>query len=193
MTTTTKLLAINEILSLVGINTVADLTDPARQDVLQALQTFDEVLRQLATTRNYFNRYAKITLTPDINKEILITSDIYDVELSDSNIQVVIKNGKLYNLSDNTYLFDNSEEADVSYYLDIDSIPEVVKRYVLTTTARKLYFKLFGPSTHLQVLVEEEKMAYSTFQRWELESADLNMISHVDRRRIWQFSRKGGF
>lgn len=192
MTTTTKLLAINEILSLVGINTVADLTEPLRQDVLQALQTFDEVLRQLATTRNYFNRYEKITLTPDVNKEIIITSDIYDVELRDSNIQAVIRDGKLYNLSDNTYTFESTVEADVSYYLDIDNIPEVVKRYVLSTAARKLYFKLFGPSAHLQVLAEEERMAYSTFQRWELESADLNMINHVDRKRIWQFSRKGG-
>ena len=133
----------------------------------------------------------KVTLTPDINDDIIITSDIYDVELRDSSKQVIVKNGKLYNLTDNTFSFTSTEEADITYYLAIEDLPEVVKRYVLSSAARKLYLKLFGPSVHLQVLAEEEKMAYNTLQRSEMESADLNMVNHFDRKTIWQFSRRG--
>ena len=188
----TTLDAINEILSMVGVATIADLSDPQRQDALQAQQTLDEVLHQVATTRNYYNRYEKVTLTPDASNEIIIADEVFDVELYNDVRQVVVKDGKLYDLTNKTYEFTQSVEADITYYLEFEDLPEVIKRYIVQSTARKLYLKLFGPSTHLQVLASEEKMAYDTMQRWELESLDANMVYHSDRLRVWSSPRRTG-
>jgi len=189
----TELAVINEALAMCGIATVADLVSPTRQDVIKAQETLTEVLHMIATTRNYYNRYEKITLTPNVSDEIDIADDVFDVELRDDSRQVIVKNAKLYDLTNNTFTFtDSSVEADVTYHLGLDDLPEVIKRYVTYALARKLYLKLFGPSPHLQVLAAEEKMAYDTMQRWELESMDANMINHVDRRRIWDSPRRAG-
>ena len=188
----TTLDAINEVLTMVGVAAVADLSDPQRQDALAAQQTLNEVLHQVATTRQYFNRYEKVTLTPDTSNEIIIADEVFDVELYNDSRQVIIKNGKLYELTNKTYEFTSDVEADVTYYLEITDMPEVIKRYIIQATARKLYLKLFGPSAHLQILAAEEKMAYDTMQRWELESSDANMLNHADRLRVWAIPRRVG-
>jgi hypothetical protein len=188
----TELDSVNEVLSLVGLGQIADLTAPLRQDALQASSTLSEGLMEIATTRNYYNRYEDITLTRDTDDKIPIAANVYDVELRNSNKQVVIKNDLLYNLTDNTFVFPSNPKADITYYLQFVELPEVVKRYLTMKTARKLYLKLFGVSPHLQALAMEEKMAYDVWQRWEDESGDLNMFGHADVHNIWYGSRQGG-
>jgi|TARA_R100001530_G_scaffold64158_1_gene46122 hypothetical protein len=188
----TELDAVNEVLSLVGIGEIADLTAPLRQDALQASATLSQGLMEIATTRNYYNRYEDITLTRDTDNKIPIAANVYDVELRNSNKQVVIKNNFLYNLTDNTFVFDSSLKADITYYLQFVELPEVVKRYLTMKTARKLYLKLFGVSPHLQALAMEEKMAYDVWQRYEDESGDLNILNHFDVHNIWYGARQGG-
>ena len=188
-----KLDVINEVLTMIGVAEVEDLVAVTRQDVLAASGTLDQTLHQIATTRNYYNRYEKVELTPNVSDEIDIADDVFDVELRDDDRQVIIKNAKLYDLTNNTYTFtDETVEADITYYLALEDLPEVVKRYVVMATARKLYLKLFGPSAHLQVLAAEEKMAYDTMQRWEFESMDANMLNHYDRLRVWASPRRIG-
>tara|TARA_R110000751_G_scaffold104383_1_gene199853 strand:+ start:68 stop:667 length:600 start_codon:yes stop_codon:yes gene_type:complete len=188
----TELDSVNEVLSLVGLGQIADLTAPLRQDALQASSTLSEGLMEIATTRNYYNRYEDITLTRDIDNKIPIPEDVYDVELRNSNKQVVIRDNFLYNLTDNTYVFSSNPKADITYYLQFVELPEVVKRYLTMKTARKLYLKLFGVSPHLQALAVEERMAYDTWQRWEDESGDLNLFNHGDVHNIWYSTRQGG-
>ena len=193
----TKLDAINEALSLVGVAEVADLSDPQRQDALKAQSTFDEVLHQVGTVYQHYNQYEEIEFTPDSNNQIVIPDEVFDVELYQNTDEVVIKrnsdgNLRLFNQTENTFEFTGTTKATVTYYLEFEDLPEVVKRYVTQATARKLYLKLFGPSPHLQVLQAEEKMAYDTMQRWEVDSTDANMLAHPDRLRVWSAPRRTG-
>jgi len=193
----TKLDAINEALSLVGIAEVADLSDPQRQDALKAQTTFDEVLHQVGTVNQFYNRYEEVELVPDSSNQIVIADDVFDVELYDSTDKVIPKrnadgNMRLYNKTKQTFEFTGNTKVYITYHLEFEDLPEVVKRYVIMVTARKLYLKLFGPSPHLQVLQAEEKMAYDTMQRWELDSTDANMLAHPDRLRVWSAPRRTG-
>ena len=199
MSRTLRIDAINEILTSVGINTVASLDDPQRQDVIAAEQTLDEVLKHIATQDNFFNRYGKVEFDPDTNGFLLLPEDVYDVEYTESqDIQVLIKYNPtandycVFNLTDKTFVWDDSVVLDVTYYLTFEDLPEVVKRYVIASTARKLYLKLFGPSTHLQILAADEKIAYDILQRWEFDSGDYNMLNSPDVSRIWNTPRRMG-
>ena len=192
MTRTTKIDAINEILSLVGINTVASLDDPVRQDVIAAEETLNQTLKHIATQNNYYNRYEEVEYIPDSNGYIYVPNDVYDVELIDITKQVVIKGDRIFNITDKTFVWTKKEKFEVTYYLDFTDLPEVVMRYVINAAARTLYLKLFGPSAHLQVLAAESKLAYDIWQRWEYDSMDANMLAGNDVIRTWASPRRTG-
>lgn len=192
MTRTTKIDAINEILSLVGINTVASLDDPVRQDVIAAEETLNQTLKHIATQNNYYNRYEEVEYTPDVNGYIYVPNDVYDAELIDPTRQAVIKGDRIFNITDKTFVWTKKEKFEVTYYLDFTDLPEVVMRYVIYASARTLYLKLFGPSAHLQVLAAESKLAYDVWQRWEYDSMDGNMLAGYDVIRTWASPRRSG-
>ena len=171
---------------MVGINTVASLDDPVRQDVISAEQTLDEVLRHIASETHFYNTYEKVTLTPDSNGFIYVSDDIYNVQLlTNPYDQVVIKGDRVYNLTEKTFVWSKPTEFEVVYYLEFSDLPEQTVRYVIASTARKLYFKLFGPSANLQVLAGEEKMYYDMWKRWEYDQGDYNLLNNSDVRRVW--------
>lgn len=193
MSRTTRIEAINEMLSLIGVNTVASLDDPVRQDAIAAEQTLDEVLKHIATQSYFHNIYEKVTLTPDTDGFIYISDDIYNVELVDDAItQVIIKGDRLYNLTDKTFEWSGPKKFEVQYYLEFTDLPEVIKRYAIMAGARRLYLKLFGPSQHLNALAFEERMAFDIWQRWEFDQGDYNVLTQYDTYRTWKSPRMGG-
>ena len=116
---TTRIDAINEVLTLVGLNTVASLDDPVRQDVISAEETLDQALKQVATQNNYYNRYEEVEFTPDSDGFIWVPNDVYDIEsITNPLVQVVIKGEKLWNLTDKTFVWDTGStyKFSVTYY-----------------------------------------------------------------------------
>lgn len=193
MAKTTRIDAINQALTYIGVNTVASLDDPVRQDVIATEQTLDEVLKHVATQSNFHNVYEEVTLTPDSEGFIYVSDDIYNVELvDDAATQVIIKGDRVYNITDKTFVFNSPTKFEVQYYLDFDDLPEVVKIYVVMSTARRVYLKLFGPSATLQTLAFEEKMAYDVWQRWEFDQGDYNVLSNYDTFKVWAAPRRAG-
>lgn len=193
MVRTTRVDAINEMLTLIGVNTIASLDDPLRQDVIAAEQTLDESLKMLAVQNSFYNTFEDVTLDTDVNGFIYISDDIYNVELKGDGVtKALIKGDRVYNHTDKTFVWDGPQEFEVQYYLDFADLPEVVMRYIIHAAARKLYLKLFGPSQHLQYLVGEEKMHYDIWQRWEADQADLNMLNTYDSFRVWGSPRRAG-
>ena len=193
MSRTTRIDAINEMLSLIGVNTIASLDDPLRQDAISAEQTLDEVLKHIAVQECFHNIYEKVTLTPDSEGFIYVTEDIYNVELvDDPSTQVIIKGDRLYNLSDKTFVWNGAKEFEVQYYLEFTDLPEIIKRYAIMSGARRLYLKLFGPSQHLNALAFEERLAYDMWQRWEFDQGDYNVLRQYDTYRTWKSPRMGG-
>jgi hypothetical protein len=190
----TRIAGINQALSMCGLGQVANLDDPQRQDALQADTTLDEVLREVAADRRYYNFIEDVDLTPDVDGFITLGSDIYDVELRESEDQVVIRDDKLFNLSENTDVFDAGTYAcDITYYLSFTELPEAAKQYIIAKVARKLYTKLFGATPHLSLLVQEERVMLNELNRFEAEAEDHNLLNHRDAMSVWLRPRLGGW
>ena len=193
MSRTTQLDAINEVLSLVGMSTVVSLDDPTRQDTIAAEQTLQEVLKHIGTQNSYYNTVVDVEFFTDSEGFIYVTDDVYDVEYLNSTQQVVLKGDRIYNLTKKTFVWDAaSVDFQVTYFLTFTDLPEVVKRYVISATASRLYLKLFGASTQLNYLIGEEKLTYDIMQRWEFDAMDANVLAHPEVVRIWGSPRRGG-
>lgn len=191
----TQLEAINEILTLLGLTEVEDLSTPTRHDVLQASSTLDQEVTKLATVAQYFNFVREVMLNPAGDGTITLDANVYDVELRDTDDQVTIRDGKLFNITDNTdqWVVGESYEADITYFIPFDELPEVVKTYVTARTARRLYLKLNGVTPQYQVLQMEEQQALTAMRRQQAGANDLNMFGHRDMLKIWSGSRRRGW
>lgn len=87
----------------------------------------------------------KYVMTPDTNNEIIIPSNVLFIEASSPKAQYVVRDGKLYDKDNQTYLFSSPVEVDVTWLLKYKELPQHVRDYV-DIAGKKLYLsETLGP------------------------------------------------
>ena len=110
----------------------------ANPDVAIALNTLKEVSREVQSEGWTYNKEFGYKLTPDSNKNILISDNMLQVDLNISTkrsdnrqYDTVNRNGKLYDRIKHTDQWDDSVYADILWYFDWEAIPDVVQAYIV--------------------------------------------------------------
>ncbi len=98
---TSKLEAINTMLSTVGEAPVNSLSGSLTADVSLAQNILDEVSREVQSSGWHFNTEKEVPLIPNSNNEIELSSGVARVDLegrhASSDYDVVVRGNKLYN------------------------------------------------------------------------------------------------
>ena len=105
---TEELPAINQILASVGQAPVTTL-DQTNPDVAIAYDTLIQVSREIQSEGWTFNKEQDYPFTPDSNNEILIPSNVLQIDISaetgNEEMDVIRRNGKLYDKQEHSYTF----------------------------------------------------------------------------------------
>ena len=72
----------------------------------------------------------QVSLVRDGSNHINIPADTARIDVREHD--VVIRNGKLFNLTDRTYEFTATVKADIIYFQDFNDLPEAAKKYITT-------------------------------------------------------------
>jgi hypothetical protein len=155
---TTKLQAVNTMLSGIGEAPVASL--PAtRADGQLAETILDETTREVLSSGWHFNTEVK-TLTKDVNGKIAVASDyakidLYDESLSRTDYDIVVRDDagtlRLYNKAHNknTFVVGIDLKCEIVYYQDFEKIPETARRYIMIKATRVFQDRIAGaPNVH---------------------------------------------
>lgn len=138
-TLTTKLDAVNAILSRAGRQPVSSLTGPLTPASAAAVNLIDEMNRDIQNRGWDFNHVRNVVLTRDGDLKIPVPPDAIEVDLNYGNsalLDVEVREGFLYDRQEQTFVFTvPTVTADITYLFDFEKLPEQFRQLVQNAAA----------------------------------------------------------
>lgn len=191
---TTRIEAINTMLSVIGEPPVNSLSGVNRADVLIASAILDEVSRDIQSEGWHFNTDEKVPFIPDSSGVIAVPDNVLRLEMTDTTYgkDLVIRDNKIFNKSTLSDIWDPSTTlyCTVVYLFDVDTIPQAARHYIAIRAARIFSNRMVGDKAHHEFTANDEFKALITLKEYEGETGDYTMFDNytigaiVDRPRI---------
>lgn len=190
MSATTKIEAVNTILSTIGEAPVLDLTGGSL-DLGNALRYLDEASKELQSLGMWFNTETQ-EIEPNAGGEYLLPStSLSAVPTLDTKKHFVQRGLRLYNTEDNTFTGNTDKiSIELVFELAFDDLPEEARSAVLTQAGRKFADRTVGALTSHQFTQMDEAQARRRLMSRHLEEVRWNsdespgVFRILDRRRI---------
>jgi len=177
---TTKLEAINTMLSVIGEAPVSSLGTNATGDVAIAKNILDEVLKEVQTRGWYWNTEYKVVFVEDAAGKIPIPGNVarVDTDPTTSTAHYSIRDGYLYDLTGHTDVFTGSASATAVYLLEWEQLPEVGKRYVMIKAGRVFQDRMLSSPTLNTFTLRDEMVALADLKNAEMEVGDFSIFDN---------------
>ena len=162
LTTTTKLEAINTMLSAIGESPVNSLTS-SLVDAEQAETILNSVNREVQSMGWSFNTDLKRQFVPDSNKQIQIPSNILRIDMAQDKtdkLELVQRGTKLYNRASSSFFMDDDITQvlmNAVVLLDFEDLPEAARRYI-TIRAARIFQDRVVSSNDLHIYQERDEL-----------------------------------
>ena len=177
---TTKLQAVNQILSFMGeapVNSLDDATGVG--DVSLAERVLDEITREVLSNGWHFNTNFDVEHTPDSNKEIVLSAIVLRIDTDHGRygtMDIAQRGNKLYNRKGNTFEFEDPIKTTEVIELPWDDIPETARRYIVLRAARVNQDRALGSPDLQKIGVQEELTALAALREFDAGSADYSVF-----------------
>jgi len=138
LTATSKLEAVNTMLTAIGEIPVSSITAATTNDVSIAINILEATSREVQSKGWYFNTDLNYTLSPNNSNNIELPANTLRVELEGSSRSnnYVERNRKLYDRYNNTFTITSPVKTTIVWYLEFENIPEVARHYITIRAAR---------------------------------------------------------
>jgi len=181
MAPTTKLEAINTMLSAIGEAPVTQLNSGlVEADIAETI--LESVNREVQGQGFHFNRELNVTFNPDSNNNIVLPANILraDTTQNTSNPDLIQRGLKMYNRVTSTYNITQAVTLDLVVLLNFEDIPEVAKRYITIRAARIFLDRVVGSATLHGFNQEDETRALLELRDMEAEGQDFSIFNNYD-------------
>jgi len=181
LTPSTKLDAVNSLLTAVGEYPVSNLVDDIAEAQI-AIQVIDEVSRELQSRGWSWNTRRKAKLIPDTNNNIFVPTNVTRVDATDvngwndRNQRFTIRNSKLFNMVDFTATFETEVYADLVYLWDFDDLPEEARRFITLDAQHRYMNRVVGADADMAQVQAQASRAYVALKQDEGKNADRNVL-----------------
>ena len=181
MAPTTKLEAINTMLSAIGEAPVTQLNSGlVEADIAKTI--LESVNREVQGHGFHFNRELNVVFNPDVNDNIVLPANILraDTTQNTSNPDLIQRGLKMYNRVTSTYNITQAVNLDLVVLLNFEDIPEVAKRYITIRAARIFLDRVVGSATLHGFNQEDETRALLELRDMEAEGQDFSIFNNYD-------------
>lgn len=174
---TTKLEAINTMLSCIGQSPLNSLEGTKSYFTIAAEKILEDEVKRFQLQGWDFNSEDNYQLNPDINGIIKIPSNMIMVKLPTLyKNKYVVRQGKLYDKFNHTFVITNPVRASVVFCFPFDELPEVAKEYAKMSAAYKFVKRELGSQATCQYTQEDLMEARIALEQHELEIGEYTMI-----------------
>lgn len=186
-TATTRLEAVNHMLSTIGEAPVNTLIGDVNADVAIALDILSQTTKDVLATGWHFNTEHDYPLSRNGDNEIVLPAGIIKVDMSptaSNALNLVVRGTRLYNLDDHTYKFTDDIRATVVLLMDFESIPQLARSYILLRAARVFQGKMMASTELAREATTSEIMALADLKRWDDEQSDRTIFDNYGAARV---------
>ena len=176
-TKATRLAAVNTIISNVGQAPVTAL-DTGNPLVEMAEQILDEITRSTLAEGWEVNTERSYPFNPDGEGVIRIPVNILSINTPlGSEVQTVIRDGKLYDRVNHTYTFEGTQELDVTWLFDFEDLPEAFKNYITIRAANVFAGRSVGSEEAVTFGQREETVARATLMEFDTQQGGYSIFN----------------
>ncbi len=175
--TDTELSAVNSILGAIGQSPVTTI-NYQNPEISFIYNILTEVNKDVQNEGWHFNTEYHVKMSPDASKNITLPVktlryDVHD-ESTDRYTDVVIRDGKLYDLVDHTDEFDTDLYLDVVTLYKFEDLPNPFQRYITYRAASRAATQLVSNAQLVQLLQQQEALSRATCMEYECNQGDHN-------------------
>lgn len=189
MTPTTKLEAVNLMLSTIGEAPVNSLPTGLAEGSY-AETVLNDTSRAVQGKGWYWNTNIDYEIAPTNTGEIVLPQNVLSVDTTalyrDYKEDLVQRGLRLYDRVKNTFNIGKAIKVNMVVGLDFDELPEVARRYVTLKAARQFYDRYVGWNTATghsvaaKFTLADEMDAWMELLSTEAEVADYNIFDSQD-------------
>jgi|DEB0MinimDraft_4_1074332.scaffolds.fasta_scaffold16746_2 hypothetical protein len=181
---TTKLDAVNQMLSYIGSSAVNTI-DNDNPEIYSAVSILDEVTRSVLSEGWDFNSEQKYPFNPDsVTGEISIPSNLLyfeaNLEEHTNDYQLVVRDGKMYDKKDHTYVFTEQVKCDVVWSTEFEDLPQAFKEYVTARAGRNFQARFVGSKETYELIVQDEQLLRAACIEYDTRTSNPNVFGTRD-------------
>ena len=170
--TDTELSAVNSILGAIGQSPVTTLNfDNPETSFIYNILT--EVNKDVQNEGWHFNTEYHVKTSPDANKHITLPANTlrYDLNqgLRDKTMDLVVRNGRLYDLANHTDEFSGEIFLDLTTLYLFEDLPNVFQRYITYRSAVRAAAQLVSNPSLVQLLSQDEAKTRAACVEYECD------------------------
>lgn len=168
-----KLRAVNIALENIGESPVSTLVGASGDAFVATAQSIlEETSREVCAETWNFNKEVEYTLTPDVSGYITIADNMISVDGTYPTDYYTVRQGKLYDIDNQTFVFTDSVKADITWEFDFDDLPQHVRQYVAVRAARVFSRRSIGDPSGERLTEQDEGRARMSARRHDARNRD---------------------
>lgn len=178
----TELEAVNSMLLSIGQSPVNTLESGTIVDVEIAKQALLDASRQVQEEGYEFNTDDAWVLTPDVNKNILISPEVLAVDPCNRYLRYVERvdpadsQRKLYDKDNHTFQIEEPVEVDITWFYAFDALPQPARNYISKVAGRKFQEGSVASQIVYSFNREDEELAKAQLNKRSNRNRDLNLL-----------------
>lgn len=185
-TVTTKLEAINVMLTAIGESPVNTITSSTTTDVSIAIQILDNVSREVQSVGWHFNTDTNYLLAKNTSNQIVLPSNCLRVDNSnkDADLDLVERGRKLWDRENHTYTITKDIKVNITWFLEFTELPETARRYITIRAARIFQDRMLASETLHAFHQVDELSALSALKEHEGDTRDHSIFDNYSTYRV---------
>ena len=181
MNTTTKLEALNTIISVAGEPPLPSVDPSLSADAAIALRFLDESLREVLMEQWNFNTERR-TIEADGDGEVNLPANCFlayiDRSKDNYSNEYTQRGHRLFDATDGTYTINADLNVTMILGFDFEECPEFIRQYAMVKAARKFQDRRLGERELHQYTQEDEIMAKGRARGADDLDADYSIFDH---------------
>lgn len=185
MTPTTKLEAVNIMLSTIGESPVNSLSS-GLVDAEMAETILLSVSRAVQAEGWNFNREYNFLMGPTLNGEIIVPNNTLraDATLKNDSLDLVQRGNRMYDKKNHTFKINKEVHLDLVVQLEFEDLPEVARRYIAIKSSRIFQDRVVGSDTLHGFNQQDEAQCYFELKEFESDTEDYNIMDNYSVSRV---------
>ena len=177
--TDTELSAVNSILGAIGQSPITTL-NYENPEIAFIYNILTEVNKDVQNEGWHFNTEYHLKVSPDNDKHLVLPANTlrYDAHngTADKTLDVVVRDGKLYDLVSHTNEFESDIYLDVITLYKFEDLPNVFQRYITHRPSGRAAAQLVSNPQLVQLLQQQESQARAACMEYECDKGDYSYL-----------------